>query len=86
MRMAIAATAPSFAAKRARYEALMETVRTRKTSRAFRPDIAVPREHIEFVLEAARHADLHPGGASASHAHLDGLAGRDRNLVGAHVA
>jgi 5,6-dimethylbenzimidazole synthase len=60
--MAIAATAPSFAAKRARYEALMETVRTRKTSRAFRPDIAVPREHIELVLEAARHA---PSGANA---------------------
>src|ERR1700687_4020343 len=62
MRMAIAATAPSFAAKRARYEALIETVRTRKTSRAFRPDIAVPREHIELVLEAARHA---PSGANA---------------------
>lgn len=40
----------------ARYEALMEVVRNRLTSRAFRPDIPVPREHIEMVMEAARHA------------------------------
>jgi 5,6-dimethylbenzimidazole synthase len=46
----------------ARYEALMEVVRNRLTTRAFRPDIAVPREHIEMVLEAARHA---PSGANA---------------------
>jgi len=45
-----------------RYEALMDVVRNRLTSRAFRPDIAVPREHIEMVLEAARHA---PSGANA---------------------
>jgi len=45
-----------------RYEALIEIVRNRLTSRAFRPDIAVPREHIEMVLEAARHA---PSGANA---------------------
>jgi 5,6-dimethylbenzimidazole synthase len=45
-----------------RYEALMEVVRNRLTTRAFRPDIAVPREHIEMVLEAARHA---PSGANA---------------------
>ncbi len=52
----------SFTPTVARYEALMETVRSRMTSRAFRPDIAVPREHIEMVLEAARHA---PSGANA---------------------
>jgi 5,6-dimethylbenzimidazole synthase len=46
----------------ARYEALMDTVRNRLTTRQFRPDIAVPREHIEMVLEAARHA---PSGANA---------------------
>lgn len=46
----------------ARYEALMDVVRNRMTTRAFRPDIAVPREHIEMVLEAARHA---PSGANA---------------------
>jgi 5,6-dimethylbenzimidazole synthase len=46
----------------ARYEALMDVVRNRLTSRAFRPDFAVPREHVEMVLEAARHA---PSGANA---------------------
>ena len=45
-----------------RYEALMEVVRNRLTTRAFRTDIAVPREHTEMVLEAARHA---PSGANA---------------------
>ncbi len=46
----------------ARYEALMDVVRGRLTTRAFRPDVAVPREHMEMVLEAARHA---PSGANA---------------------
>jgi 5,6-dimethylbenzimidazole synthase len=46
----------------ARYENLMDVVRGRLTTRAFRPDIAVPRQHIEMVLEAARHA---PSGANA---------------------
>ncbi len=45
-----------------RYNMLMDIVRNRLTTRAFRPDIAVPREHIEMVLEAARHA---PSGANA---------------------
>jgi 5,6-dimethylbenzimidazole synthase len=45
-----------------RYEALMDVVRNRLTTRAFRPGIPVPREHIEMVLEAARHA---PSGANA---------------------
>ena len=45
-----------------RYEALMDVVRNRFTTRAFRGDIAVPRAHIEMVLEAARHA---PSGANA---------------------
>jgi len=34
-----------------RYEALMDVVRNRLTTRAFRPDVPVPREHIEMVLE-----------------------------------
>jgi len=51
-----------FAATLARYDALMDVVRGRMTSRQFRPDIPVPREHIEMVLEAARHA---PSGANA---------------------
>src|SRR3974390_1377753 len=46
----------------ARYEALMDVVRNRLTHRAFPPHITVPREHIELVLEAARHA---PSGANA---------------------
>ena len=45
-----------------RYEQLMDVVRNRLTSRQFNPKIAVPREHIEMVLEAARHA---PSGANA---------------------
>jgi 5,6-dimethylbenzimidazole synthase len=45
----------------ARYEQMMGVARQRLTSRQFRSDIAVPREHIEMV-EAARHA---PSGANA---------------------
>jgi nitroreductase len=51
-----------FAANLERYERLMEVVRNRLTSRQFDPDVPVPREHIEMVLEAARHA---PSGANA---------------------
>jgi nitroreductase len=56
-----------FVANVARYDALMEVVRTRMTSRAFRSDVAVPREHIELVLEAARHS---PSGANAQPWHF----------------
>jgi 5,6-dimethylbenzimidazole synthase len=52
----------AFKANVERYHALMDVVRNRLTSRAFRSDAAVPREHIEMVLEAARHA---PSGANA---------------------
>ena len=45
----------------ARYEALMEVVRSRMTNRAFAA-CEVPREHFEMILEAARHA---PSGANA---------------------
>jgi nitroreductase len=48
--------------QRARYGALMEVMRARMTSRAFDPSYAVPREHYELILEAARHA---PSGANA---------------------
>ena len=41
---------------RARYEALMEVIRSRMTNRAFVPEYKVPREHFEMILEAARHA------------------------------
>ncbi len=52
----------AFAPNLERYHALMDVVRNRLTTRAFRDDIPVPREHIEMVLEAARHA---PSGANA---------------------
>jgi 5,6-dimethylbenzimidazole synthase len=53
---------PSFTPSVERYQALMDVVRNRMTTRQFNPDIAVPREHIEMVLEAARHG---PSGANA---------------------
>ncbi|MFQ5972505.1 MAG: nitroreductase family protein [Alphaproteobacteria bacterium] len=49
------------------YQALMEIVRERKTSRAFDPDYEVPREHYDLILEAARHA---PSGANAQPWHF----------------
>ena len=48
--------------QRARYDALMDVVRNRMTTRQFDPNYAVPREHYELILEAARHA---PSGANA---------------------
>jgi nitroreductase len=57
----------TFAADVARYDALMDVVRGRMTSRAFRTDVPVPRQHLEMVLEAARHA---PSGANAQPWHF----------------
>ncbi|MEJ2761877.1 MAG: nitroreductase family protein, partial [Gammaproteobacteria bacterium] len=48
--------------QRERYEQFMDVVRNRITTRSFDPDYAVPREHYELILEAARHA---PSGANA---------------------
>jgi 5,6-dimethylbenzimidazole synthase len=45
----------------ARYDALMDVVRSRMTNRAFAPG-QIPRAHVEMILEAARHA---PSGANA---------------------
>jgi len=47
---------------RERYDALMEVIRNRVTSRAFDPEFEVPREHYDLILDAARHA---PSGANA---------------------
>ena len=44
------------------YLGFMAIARNRVTTRAFRPDHVVPREHFEMILEAARHA---PSGANA---------------------
>jgi 5,6-dimethylbenzimidazole synthase len=52
---------------RTRYDALMEVIRRRMTSRAFDPSYVVPREHYEMILEAARHA---PSGANAQPWHF----------------
>ncbi|MCY3731963.1 MAG: nitroreductase family protein, partial [Rhodospirillaceae bacterium] len=50
-----------FRIQRQRYDALMEVVRHRMTVRAFDPGYEVPREHYEWIVEAARHA---PSGAN----------------------
>ena len=54
--------APTFNPSVERYQLLMDVVRTRMTTRQFNPDIPVPREHIEMILDAARHG---PSGANA---------------------
>jgi nitroreductase len=50
----------------ARYEVLMDVVRSRMTNRAFAPG-EIPRRHFELILEAARHA---PSGANAQPWHF----------------
>jgi nitroreductase len=50
-----------------RYDVLMEVVRSRMTVRAFDPAHAVPRQHYELILEAARHS---PSGANAQPWHF----------------
>jgi 5,6-dimethylbenzimidazole synthase len=45
-----------------RYSTLMDIVRNRMTNREFISDYAVPKEHFEMILEAARHA---PSGANS---------------------
>ncbi|GIX13637.1 MAG: hypothetical protein KatS3mg118_1596 [Paracoccaceae bacterium] len=47
---------------RSRYDALMQVIRNRVTVRRFDPDYRMPEEHVEMILEAARHA---PSGANA---------------------
>ncbi len=50
-----------------RYDALMDVVRNRMTTRQFDPSYVVPRNHYELILEAARHA---PSGANAQPWHF----------------
>jgi nitroreductase len=54
-------------ASMARYEALMQVIRSRMTVRAFDASQPVPREHYELILEAARHS---PSGANAQPWHF----------------
>jgi len=53
---------PGDKANSERYEALMEVVRNRVTTRAFDSSYEVPKDHYLQILEAARHA---PSGANA---------------------
>ena len=41
---------------RTKYDALMEVVQNRLTTRAFDASYVMPREHFELILDAARHA------------------------------
>lgn len=52
---------------RTRYDALMQVVEKRMTSRAFDQSYQMPPEHYEMILEAARHA---PSGANAQPWHF----------------
>src|SRR3974390_2059096 len=52
---------------RTKYDALMEVIRNRITTRAFDPSYVVPHEHYEMILEAALHA---PSGANAQPWHF----------------
>lgn len=61
-------------ATRARYDALMDVIRERGTSRAFDPDATVPEGHFGLILEAARHA---PSGANAQPWHFIVVTERD---------
>ena len=45
-----------------KYDALMEVIRNRLTTRSFDSSYVMPRKHYEMILEAARHA---PSGANA---------------------
>jgi nitroreductase len=51
----------------ARYNALMEVVRSRRTNREFVSTYEVPREHFWMILEAARHS---PSGANSQPWHF----------------
>jgi 5,6-dimethylbenzimidazole synthase len=52
---------------RQRYDAYMDVVSNRITTRSFRPDYVVPREHFELIVDAARHG---PSGANAQPWHF----------------
>ena len=59
--------AESVVTDRTKYDALMEVVRNRLTTRAFDSSYVMPKEHYEMILEAARHA---PSGANAQPWHF----------------
>src|SRR6202142_4114034 len=59
---------------RTKYNALMEVVRNRLTTRAFDSSYVMPRDHYEMILDAARHA---PSGANAQPWHFIVIADQD---------
>src|ERR1700676_3870521 len=59
---------------RTKYDALMEVVRNRLTTRAFDASYVMPPEHYEMILEAARHA---PSGANAQPWHFIAVTDQD---------
>jgi 5,6-dimethylbenzimidazole synthase len=59
---------------RSRYDALMDVVRNRLTTRAFDSSYVMPQEHYEMILEAARHA---PSGANAQPWHFIAVTDQD---------
>jgi len=71
----LAKTDPAKLDQRERYEALMDVVRGRITTRAFDPDYEVPKEHFELILEAARHG---PSGANAQPWHFIVVQDKDK--------
>lgn len=73
--MAESATGASYDfSDRSKYDALMEVIERRMTSRAFDPGYTMPREHYEMVLEAARHA---PSGANTQPWHFIAVTEQD---------
>lgn len=66
--MSEATSAPKYNfSDRTRYDALMEVIRFRTTTRSFDPSYVVPREHYELILDATR---LAPSGANAQPWHF----------------
>src|ERR1700731_1781881 len=59
---------------RTKYDALMEVVRNRLTTRAFDASYVMPKAHYEMILEAARHA---PSGANAQPWHFIAVTDQD---------
>ncbi|MCC8965161.1 nitroreductase family protein [Bradyrhizobium sp. Pear76] len=59
---------------RTRYDALMDVVKNRLTTRAFDSSYAMPLEHYDMILEAARHA---PSGANAQPWHFIAVTDQD---------
>jgi nitroreductase len=73
MSQAVSASKYNFG-DRTKYDALMDVIRNRITTRAFDPAYVVPHEHYDLILEAARHA---PSGANAQPWHFIVVTDRD---------